>query len=83
MQTLQVHGYPVVLREEPEGGFTALVPALQRCVTYGATREQAIHSADEAVDLYLESLSAHDEAIPQAGSASAGLPSASDSLTDR
>jgi hypothetical protein len=29
--------FNVVLRPEPEGGFTALVPALPSCVTYGRT----------------------------------------------
>ncbi len=29
--------YNIMLRPEPEGGYTALVPALPGCVTYGRT----------------------------------------------
>ena len=27
--------YKILLREEPEGGFTVLVPSLEGCVTFG------------------------------------------------
>ena len=33
--------FNIVLRPEPEGGFTALVPALPGCVTYGRTLAEA------------------------------------------
>ncbi|MHA1364497.1 MAG: type II toxin-antitoxin system HicB family antitoxin [Candidatus Freyarchaeota archaeon] len=56
--------YRVLLRKEPEGGYTVIVPSLPGCVTYGDTIEEAIEAAREAVELYLESLKAHDEEIP-------------------
>ena len=49
--------YRVLLRKEPEGGYTAIVPTLPGCVTYGDTIEEAIEG-------YLESLKAHGEEIP-------------------
>lgn len=56
--------YRVLLRKEPEGGYTVLVPSLPGCVTYGETVEEAIEMAREAIELYLESLAAHGEEIP-------------------
>jgi len=54
----------VVLRPEPEGGFTALVPALPGCVTYGRTLAEAKEMAKDAVSGYIESLRKHREPIP-------------------
>jgi len=56
--------YRVLLRKEPEGGYTVIVPSLPGCITYGETIEEAIQMAREAIQLYLESLEAHQEEIP-------------------
>ncbi|MFH0822104.1 MAG: type II toxin-antitoxin system HicB family antitoxin [Pseudomonadota bacterium] len=34
------------------------------CVSQGRTRQEALENAKEAIAAYLESLSAHDEAVP-------------------
>ena len=54
----------VVLRPEPEGGFTALVAAVPGCVTYGRTLVEAREMAKDAVSGYIESLRKHGEPIP-------------------
>ncbi|MBN1344984.1 MAG: type II toxin-antitoxin system HicB family antitoxin [Phycisphaerae bacterium] len=56
--------YHIVLRPEPEGGFTVTVPALPGCVTWGKTVKQARRMARDAIEAYLESLAKHGEAIP-------------------
>jgi predicted RNase H-like HicB family nuclease len=56
--------FNVVLRPEPEGGFTAMVPALPGCVTHGRTLEEAKEMAKEAIIGYIESLRKHNEPIP-------------------
>jgi len=56
--------YRILLRKEPEGGYTVIVPSLPGCVTFGDTIEQAIEMAKEAIELYLESLKQHGEDIP-------------------
>jgi len=33
--------YNVILRPEPEGGFTVVVPSLPGCVTYGRNLKEA------------------------------------------
>ena len=61
---LRVLSYRVLLKREPEGGYTVTVPTLPGCVTFGETIEESIKMAKEAIDLYLESLSAHGEEVP-------------------
>lgn len=56
--------YKISLRKEPEGGYTVTVPSLPGCVTYGATIEETINMAKEAIELYIESLQTHGEEIP-------------------
>ena len=56
--------FNVVLRPEPEGGFTAIVPALPGCVTYGRTLAEARTMAKDAITGYVESLKKHKEPIP-------------------
>ncbi len=46
--------FQIVLRPEPEGGFTVLVPSLPGCVTYGKTLEEAQAMAKEAIELYVQ-----------------------------
>jgi predicted RNase H-like HicB family nuclease len=63
-KTLKILNYRILLRKEPEGGYTVIVPSLPGCVTYGKNIEQAIKMTKEAIALYLESLIAHGEEIP-------------------
>ena len=56
--------YRILLRKEPEGGYTVIVPSLPGCITYGDSIEEAIKMAKEAIELYIESLREHGEAIP-------------------
>lgn len=62
--TPQVLSYRILLREEPEGGYTVTVPTLPGCITFGDTITEAIAMAREAIELYLESLHFHGEPIP-------------------
>jgi antitoxin HicB len=61
---MKVLSYRILLRQEPEGRYTVVVPSLPGCVTYGDTVEEAIEMAKEAIGLYIESLKAHGEEIP-------------------
>jgi antitoxin HicB len=56
--------YRILLSREPEGGYTVNVPTLPGCITYGETIDEAIAMAKEAIELYIESLVAHNELIP-------------------
>ena len=61
---MDVLSYRVLLKKEPEGGFTVNVPSLPGCVTFGETLEESLSMAREAIELYIESLAAHGEEIP-------------------
>ena len=61
---MKILNYRILLRKEPEGGYTVIVPTLPGCVTFGSDIEEAIKMAKEAIELYLESLRAHGEDIP-------------------
>jgi len=60
---MKILNYKILLKKEPEGGFTVLVPSLPGCITYGDTLDEAIEKAKEAIELYIESLKAHGEEI--------------------
>lgn len=64
MEQGKILSYRVFLRREPEGGYTVTVPTLPGCVTFGSDIPEAIAMAREAIELYLESLTAHGEPIP-------------------
>ncbi|KAF5053204.1 hypothetical protein DSECCO2_400700 [anaerobic digester metagenome] len=49
--------YRILLRKEPEGGYTVTVPALARArVTLRGTIDEAVAMAREALEVYIESL---------------------------
>ncbi len=54
----------MVLTREADGGYSVTVPALPGCVSQGETREEALEMIREAIELYLESLQAHGDAVP-------------------
>jgi len=56
--------YHVVFRAEPEGGFTAIVPVLPGCISYGRTIREAKKMILDAIAGYIVSLKKHREPIP-------------------
>lgn len=62
---MELNNYKIMLKPEPEGGFTVTFPSLPGCITYGDTLSEAKKMmAREAIELYIESLEAHNEYIP-------------------
>jgi antitoxin HicB len=57
----QIH---IIFRPEPEGGYTASVPAMPGCVTYGRSLEEAKELVKDAINGYIQSLRKHGEPIP-------------------
>jgi antitoxin HicB len=57
--------FEVVLTPEEEGGYSVSVPAwASGLFSQGETREEAVATIREAIELYLESLDAHGDPIP-------------------
>ena len=56
--------YKILINKEPEGQYTASVPSLPGCITFGENIEHAIEMAKEAIELYIEELVERGEEIP-------------------
>jgi antitoxin HicB len=48
-----------------DGSYMVLVPSLPGCVTFGATVEDALAMASEAITLHIEGMAAAGEPIPE------------------
>jgi predicted RNase H-like HicB family nuclease len=55
------YSYQINLIPDEEGGYTAVVPLLPGCVSYGRTIEEATANVREAIELHLENLAAHNQ----------------------
>lgn len=55
--------FHVHFRPEPEGGYTAIIPSLPGCITYGKSIEEASKMAEDAIQGYLESVRKSKEKI--------------------
>ena len=60
---MRVLSYRVILKPEPERGFTVTVPALPGCVTFGRDLEEAKEMVKDAIKVQLESLQKNSEPI--------------------
>ncbi len=58
------HKYTVILEPEEGGGYHVDCPALKGLHTHGATLEESLANAREAIELYLEDVKACGEEIP-------------------
>ena len=56
-----MHDFDVVLLEDETGGYVAIVPALPGCHTQGDALAEVMENAKEAIDLYLETLTAEEK----------------------
>jgi len=57
--------YTVILEPGEDGYVVAQCPALPGCWSQGRTQDEALANIHEAIELYLESLAANGEKIPQ------------------
>ena len=61
-----MHKYEIILYwSEEDQVFIAEVPELRGCVAHGATREEALSQAKEAIQLWIDSAKEFGDAIPQ------------------
>ena len=56
--------YTLVIEKYPDG-FLAYFPALPGCHTWGKTYEDAVKYAEDALAVYLDTLTAHGDPIPE------------------
>ncbi len=61
---MKILNYRVILIPEESGGYTAKVPAIKGCITYGETVEEALVMAKDAIEGCLEVLFDEGQPIP-------------------
>jgi predicted RNase H-like HicB family nuclease len=59
--------YPLTIEAHPEdGGYLAVFPTLPGCQTWGETYEAAVRNAEEALAVFIETLIANGDPVPEA-----------------
>ena len=66
---MKTYIFRVEIEQEEDGRWSAEVPTLPGCATWGYTKDEALLSIQEATRLYIESLLAHGDPIPANGPA--------------
>lgn len=56
--------YRVIIEQDEDGMFVAEAPSLPGCISQGKTHAEALRNMQEAIEVYIESLNAHNEPIP-------------------
>ena len=64
MERPTVRRFRVILDPNESGGYTVTVPALPGCISEGDTRAESLVNIKEAIELYIESLEADGETVP-------------------
>ena len=67
--------FAVVLEPDPDGGYTAIVPALPGVVTEGETVQESLANARDAIALCIEDMRGQGLPIPESDD---GTPAVSD-----
>ena len=58
--------YPLTIEAQPQdGGYLAYFPTLPGCQTWGDTYEAAVRNAEEALAVYIETLIANGDPVPE------------------
>ncbi len=61
----QLRRYTVIIEDGEDGYLVVHCPALPGCWSQGKTRDEAMANIREAIELYIESLMANGEPIPE------------------
>jgi predicted RNase H-like HicB family nuclease len=61
----RIYNYMVIFEKEADGGYHASCPALKGCHSQGDSFEEASANISEAIALYIESLQADQEPVPE------------------
>ena len=63
---MRVKWYPAIFSSDGNNGYTVTFPDLIGCVTEGDTLEEAVKMAEDALGIYLYTLSEEGEPFPEA-----------------
>jgi predicted RNase H-like HicB family nuclease len=68
-----VISYTVILERDPDGGYSVWAPDLPGCASQGDTHDEALEAIREAIALYIESLKADGQPIPEPRTSAEGV----------
>jgi predicted RNase H-like HicB family nuclease len=57
----RMHEFSVVVIEDEDGGYVAIVPELPGCHSQGDSLDEVMENIREAIELYLETLSENEK----------------------
>lgn len=60
-----LYRYTIIIEHEDDGGYHAFCPTLKGCHTRGNSLEETLVNVQEAIEVCLESMIVHNEAIPK------------------
>jgi antitoxin HicB len=63
---MKTYIFRIEIEQEEDGRWSAEVPSLPGCATWGYTQAEALRSIHEATQLYIESLLQHGDSVPAA-----------------
>ena len=61
---MRVFNYTIIFEKEDDGGYHVFCPTLKGCHSQGDTYDEALTNIQDAIKIYLDSLIAHNEPIP-------------------
>lgn len=63
-EKMNTYVFEVEVEQEEDGRWSAVVPALKGCATWGYTKEEALKSIREATQAYIETLIEDGKRVP-------------------
>ncbi|MEP7287610.1 MAG: type II toxin-antitoxin system HicB family antitoxin [Chloroflexota bacterium] len=58
------HSRQIVIYDGEDGYYVVEVPSLPGYVSQGKTQEEALSNIQEAIEVFIETLKAHDQPVP-------------------
>lgn len=62
---MKIFNYTIIFEKEEDGGYHVFCPTLKGCHSQGDTYDEALTNIQDAIKIYLESLIAHNEIVPE------------------
>jgi len=60
-----MHNYLVIYEKNPQGHFSAYVPDLPGCTSFGITLDEVKSNMKEAIEIYIDEMKADGKDIPR------------------
>ena len=62
---MKTYVFRVEVEQEEDGRWSAEIPTLPGCATWGYTKEEALEALKEGAQAYLEVMAEHNDPLPQ------------------